>query len=98
MLDGAAMPLQLPAMPQTEIYTQLFCPYCDRAKALLTQKGVPFTEHDAPQGSEARRTAMQRSGGRSSVPQIFIGERHVGGCDDLMALDRAGKLNALLAA
>lgn len=84
-------------MAQIEIYTQIFCPYCDRARALLTRKGVAFTEHDAPSGSDARRTAAERSGGRSSVPQIFIGERHIGGCDDLMALDRAGKLDALLA-
>jgi len=85
-------------MAQIEIYTQVFCPYCDRARALLTRKGVPFTEHDAPQGSAARRASVQRSGGRSSVPQIFIGERHIGGCDDLMALDRAGQLDPLLAA
>lgn len=85
-------------MPEIEIYTQPFCPYCDRARALLTRKAVPFTEHDAPNGSTARRAATQRSGGRSTVPQIFIGERHIGGCDDLVALDRAGKLDALLAA
>ncbi len=85
-------------MAQIEIYTQIFCPYCDRAKALLARKGAAFTEHDAPHGSEARRASMQRSSGRSSVPQIFIGEQHIGGCDDLMALDRAGKLDALLAA
>ena len=85
-------------MAQIEIYTQIFCPYCDRARALLTSKGVPFTEHDAPNGSAARREATQRSGGRGTVPQIFIGEQHVGGCDDLVALDRAGRLDALLAA
>jgi glutaredoxin 3 len=84
-------------MPEIEIYTQFMCPYCDRARALLEGKGVAFTEHDAPQGSAARRAAMERSGGRTSVPQIFIGGRHVGGCDDLVALDRAGKLDPLLA-
>lgn len=84
-------------MAQIELYTQIFCPYCDRARALLTRKGVAFTEHDAPNGSDNRRAAAGRSGGRSTVPQIFIGEQHIGGCDELMALDRAGKLDVLLA-
>ncbi len=84
-------------MAEIEIYTQYFCPYCDRAKALLDSKGKPYLEHDAPGGSAARRAAMERSGGRSSVPQIFIGGQHIGGCDELVALDRAGKLDALLA-
>lgn len=84
-------------MAQVEIYTQLFCPYCERAVALLGKKGVEFTEHDAPHGSAARREAMERSGGRSTVPQIFINGQHIGGCDDLVALDRAGKLDPLLA-
>jgi len=85
-------------MSDVEIYTQVFCPYCDRARALLTRKGARMTEHDAPNGSDARRQSIERSGGRTTVPQIFIGGTHVGGCDDLMALDRAGKLDALLAA
>lgn len=85
-------------MAQVEIYTQVFCPYCDRARALLETKGVPFTEHDAPNGSENRRSAVERSGGRTTVPQIFIGGQHIGGSDDLMALERAGKLDALLSA
>lgn len=84
-------------MAKVEIYTQAFCPYCERAVALLGRKGAEMTEHDAPNGSDARRTAMERSGGRTSVPQIFIGGQHIGGCDDLLALDRAGKLDALLA-
>jgi glutaredoxin 3 len=84
-------------MAEIEIYTQYFCPYCDRARALLEQKGVAFTEHDAPHGSAARRAAQERSGGRTSVPQIFIAGQHIGGCDDLVALDRAGKLDPLLA-
>ncbi|WP_376100434.1 glutaredoxin 3 [Roseomonas sp. CCTCC AB2023176] len=85
-------------MAQVEIYTQVFCPYCERAKALLDRKGVAYQELDAPNGSEARRTARERSGGRTTVPQIFIGGQAIGGCDDLMALDRAGKLDPLLAA
>ena len=85
-------------MPDIEIYTQFFCPYCDRAKALFAKKGVAFREIDAPGGSAARDQARTRSGGRSSVPQIFIDGKHIGGCDDLMALDRAAKLDPILAA
>jgi glutaredoxin 3 len=84
-------------MPQIEIYTTAFCPYCDRARALLTRRGAAFTELDAPHGSQARKDAIARSGGRTSVPQIFIGGTPIGGCDDLVALDRAGRLDALLA-
>ncbi len=84
-------------MAKVEIYTTPFCPYCDRAKALLARKGVSFEEVDAPHGSAARRSAIERSGGRSTVPQIFINGRSVGGSDDLAALERAGKLDALLA-
>ncbi|WP_424814158.1 glutaredoxin 3 [Roseococcus sp. YIM B11640] len=85
-------------MAQIEIYTQPFCPFCDRARALLERKGVAFTEHDAPNGSQARKDAIARSGGRTTVPQIFINGQSVGGSDDLAALERAGKLDALLAA
>ena len=85
-------------MPKIEIYTTPFCPYCDRAKALLARKGVAFEELDAPHGSAARRSATERSGGRTTVPQIFIDGRAIGGSDELAALDRAGKLDALLAA
>jgi glutaredoxin 3 len=84
-------------MPRVEIFTVAFCPYCDRARALLQKKGVAFEEFDAPHGSEARRDAIARSGGRTTVPQIFIDGRAIGGSDDLVALDRAGKLDALLA-
>jgi len=84
-------------MPEVVIYTQDWCPYCVRAKTLLTQKGVAFNEIDAPSGTPARAEAQARSG-RTSVPQIFVGTAHIGGCDELMALDRAGKLDALLAA
>ncbi|MBV1796432.1 glutaredoxin 3 [Siccirubricoccus sp. G192] len=85
-------------MPKVEIYTTPFCPYCERAKALLTRKGVPFEEHDAPHGSQARRDAVERSGGRGTVPQIFIDGQAIGGSDELAALERAGELDPLLAA
>ena len=85
-------------MPRIEVYTQAWCPYCSRALNLLTKKGAAFEEIDAPGGSPERASAIQRSGGRTSVPQIFIGGSHIGGCDDLMALDRAGKLDAMLSA
>lgn len=84
-------------MPDIQIYTQPWCPFCERAVHLLTTKGVAFEEIDAPHGSAARADASKRSGGRTTMPQIFIGERHIGGCDDLVALDRAGKLDSLLA-
>ncbi|NKC29920.1 glutaredoxin 3 [Falsiroseomonas selenitidurans] len=84
-------------MAKIEIYTQDFCPYCARAVALLGRKGVAFEEKYAPHGSAERQEAIARSGGRSSVPQIFIDGRHIGGCDDLVALDRKGGLDPLLA-
>jgi len=84
-------------MASIEIYTQPFCPYCARAMSLLTRKGVAFTEIDAPHGSQARRDAIARSGGKTTVPQIFIDGQPIGGSDDLAALERAGKLDALLA-
>jgi glutaredoxin 3 len=83
-------------MPKIEIYTQPFCPYCARALNLFKEKGVEFQEIDAPGGSAARAKAIELSG-RTSVPQIFIDGQLIGGCDDLMALNRAGKLDALLA-
>jgi glutaredoxin 3 len=85
-------------MPTIEIYTQPGCPYCARAKRLLQDKGVAFDEINAPYGTEAREASIDRSGGRTSVPQVFVDGRHLGGCDDLLALDRAGKLDGLLAA
>lgn len=84
-------------MPLIEIYTQPWCPYCARAMNLLNGKGVTFTEIHAPHGTPERATSISRSGGRTSVPQIFIGGSHIGGSDDLAALERAGKLDALLA-
>ena len=85
-------------MPDVEIYTQPYCPYCARALKLLTAKGVAYRQIDAPQGSAERRTAMQRSGGKTSVPQIFIDGRHIGGCDDILALNAKGGLDPLLQA
>jgi len=86
-------------MPVTiYIYTTPWCPYCHAAKALLTRKGVSFEEIDVS-GDPALREAMTaRAHGRRTVPQIFIGDRHVGGSDDLHALERQGKLDPLLAA
>lgn len=84
-------------MARIEIYTTAFCPFCDRAKLLLSRKGAAFEEIDAPHGSAARSAAMERSGGRMTVPQIFINGRSIGGSDDLAALDRAGRLDPLLA-
>lgn len=81
-----------------EIYTWSTCPFCIRAKALLNQKGVNFTEY-CIDGDEAARAKMaQRANGRRSLPQIFIDNQHVGGCDDLYALDRQSKLDPLLQA
>jgi glutaredoxin 3 len=85
-------------MPEIEIYTQDWCPYCVRAKQILERKGAAFREIDAPGGSAARAEAARRAGGRTSVPQIFIDGTPIGGCDDLMALERAGGLDKLLAA
>jgi glutaredoxin 3 len=85
-------------MPRIELYTKAFCPYCIRAKSLLKGKGVTFEEHDITFGGPRRAEMIQRAGGRTTVPQIFIGDTHVGGCDDLVALDRGGKLDPLLGA
>lgn len=83
-------------MPEIDVYTQSWCPYCARAVKLLHGKGVTFREINAPHGSAERAEAARRSGGHTTVPQIFIGGRHIGGCDDLVALDRAGRLDPLL--
>jgi len=83
-------------MPPVEIYTTRWCGYCQAAKALLKRKGVEFKEIDASGNSE-RQNMIQRANGRMTVPQIFIGPVHVGGSDDLHALERDGKLDALLA-
>ena len=83
-------------MAQIEIYTKFFCSYCSRAKALLASKGVQFDETDITMGGPDRATMIQRANGRTSVPQIFIDGRHIGGCDDLFALDARGALDPLL--
>ncbi|MCJ2028318.1 glutaredoxin 3 [Methylobacterium sp. J-043] len=85
-------------MQPVTIYTTAWCPYCSAAKSLLREKGVSFSEIDVEKTAGARATMVQRAGGRTSVPQIFVGDRHVGGCDDLYALERAGDLDPLLAA
>ncbi len=83
-------------MSHVVIYTTAWCPYCLRAKSLLDKKGVDYQEIPVD-GRSDLRAEMARKAGRTSVPQIWIGEQHVGGCDDLFALDRAGRLDALLA-
>ena len=83
-------------MAEVELYTTPFCPYCVRARVLLERKGVAYTDIDII-GESARRAEMvRRAGGRTSVPQIFIGGEHVGGSDELLALDRNGELDAKL--
>jgi len=82
-------------MPEVVIYTTMWCPFCARAKALLKNKGVRFTEIDV-EAQLGKYDEMKQKAGRTSVPQIFIGEHHVGGYDDLVALDRGGGLRPLL--
>jgi glutaredoxin 3 len=82
-------------MANITIYTTTYCPYCVKAKDLLKRKGASWTEINA-EDDDAREAMIVKAGGRRTVPQIFIGETHVGGCDDLYALDKAGKLDALL--
>ncbi len=85
-------------MTKVEIYTTPTCGYCQAAKRLLTKKGVEYNEIDVSRSPDLRAAMVTRAGGRRTVPQIFIGEAHVGGCDDLYALDSSGKLDPLLAA
>lgn len=84
-------------MKPVEIYTSPLCGYCHAAKRLLTSKGVKFTEYDVSRDPSLRQTMIQRSNGGRTVPQIFIAGQHVGGCDDLHALDHRGRLDPLLA-
>jgi len=84
-------------MPDIVIYCSAFCPYCNWAKRLLDSKNASYTEIRIDQVEGARDEMLQRSNGRMTVPQIFIGDLHVGGFDDLQAMDRAGKLDPLLA-
>ncbi len=84
-------------MPPVLIYTRPYCGFCARALALLQKKGVAYTEiDDASFDPEKRKEMLQRSGGKATFPQIFIGDQHIGGCDDMMALEFAGKLDPLL--
>ena len=85
-------------MAKIEIYTKAFCGFCARAKALLDSKGADYEEFDLTMGGPKRQEMIQRANGRTTVPQIFIGDRHIGGSDDLAALDRQGGLDPLLAA
>jgi glutaredoxin 3 len=85
-------------MPAITIYTKGWCPYCAAAKDLLKERGAAFDEVDIERTPDRRGEMIQRAGGRSTVPQVFIGERHVGGCDDLYALDGRGELARLLQA
>jgi glutaredoxin 3 len=85
-------------MAAVDIYTIRYCPYCEDAKELLSRKGVSFHEIDGSGNRDIRRQMIERTGGRSTYPQIFIGATHVGGCDELYALDEAGKLDPLIAA
>jgi glutaredoxin 3 len=85
-------------MAQVEIYTTRYCGYCHSAKALLSRKGIAFVEIDVSGNPEDRGKMIERANGRMTVPQIFIGATHVGGSDELHALNRAGELDALLAA
>ena len=83
-------------MPEITIYTTGFCPYCFHAKKLLDSKGAAYDEIDVSRNPGARQEMMQRANGGHTVPQIFIGDRHVGGCDELFALEQQAQLDALL--
>ncbi len=83
-------------MAKVEMYSTLWCPYCAHARALLGRKGVEFTEIDLMEEPGRRDEMIRRAGGRTSVPQIFINGEHIGGCDDMVALDRAGGLDPKL--
>jgi glutaredoxin 3 len=84
-------------MAKVTIYTRPFCPYCTRAVSVLRSKGADLTEIEAGMDPDRRDEMIRRSGGGRTYPQIFVGERHIGGCDDMLALDRAGGLDPLLA-
>ena len=85
-------------MAKVEIYTRPFCSYCSRAKRLLDSKGIKYEEHELGFTGPERQDLIQRAGGRTTVPQVFIDGRHIGGCDDLMELERSGKLDGPLTA
>jgi glutaredoxin 3 len=83
-------------MTHVEIYTKAFCPYCARALALLDRKGVSYQDHDITMGGPLRAEMIQRADGRTTVPQVFVGDTHVGGSDDLAEAERTGELDRLL--
>ena len=85
------------SQPKIRIYTTFLCPYCHAAKELLTTKGAAFEEIDVSYSPALREEMTAKAGGRTTVPQIWIGDHHVGGCDDLHALDNRGRLDTLLA-
>ena len=85
-------------MATVEMYTKMFCPYCARAKRLLTDKGVAFEDIDITMGGPRRKEMIERAPGHATVPSIFIGGTHIGGSDDLAALEKSGELDRLLAA
>lgn len=85
-------------MAKVEIYTKDWCPYCVRAKRLLAEIGADVVDYPVDRGGDRKSEMIQRASGRTTVPQIFINERHIGGCDDLIDLERSGKLADLLAA
>lgn len=85
-------------MAKVTLYTRPLCGFCTAAKRLLDGKGVAYVEHDAGFDPALKREMIRKANGRATFPQIFVGDKHVGGCDDLMAMERAGKLDALLAA
>lgn len=85
------------SQPQVDIYTKFGCGYCFRAKRLLDDKGVDYAEHDITMGGPKRQEMLERAPSATTVPQIFIGDTHVGGSDELSALERSGKLDPLLA-
>jgi glutaredoxin 3 len=88
--------MRSPQFPKVEIYTKWGCPYCVRARQLLDAKGVPYEEYDVTMGGPRRAEMVERAPGATTVPQIFIAGQAMGGCDDIHALDRAGKLDPLL--
>ena len=85
-------------MPQVTVYSGPFCPYCTKAKALLDKKGVAYVEYNVKADDQKLKEMLERSGGRQTIQQIFIDDRHIGGCDDLYALEQAGSLDQILAA
>jgi glutaredoxin 3 len=97
-IDKPPVASQVGHMAKVEIYTKAFCPYCSRAKSLLDGKGANYQEYDITAGGPQRQEMIGRANGRTTVPQIFIDDRHIGGSDDLAALDRRGGLDPLLAA